>query len=165
MAPAAAAGAYFAGLIQASDQKTRFSFLVVHRSTGRSIGYVKLQIDVARRIQIPTVVLGEREFWGVKLGSEAVRAVQNFAFGFLPVDRIESRVYAENEPVRNRLLRSGHRETTVCREVTPDGQERTVHVYCIERDAWRSLSASIEARLATQPDVPPSLENRHRGPR
>lgn len=148
--------AYFHGLVNASDQTTRFTFLIVHRSTDRAIGYAKLQVDTERRTQIPTVALGEREYWRAELGAEAGHVIQDFAFGVLPVDRAECRVYAENESVRKRLLHAGYRETDVYSEGTPAGPGREVHVYCIERDAWHTLSPAIEARLAEQPDTPPT---------
>lgn len=144
--------AYFRGLIAASDQKTRFSFLIQHRGSLRAVGYVKLFIDVARRVQVPTVALGERAFWNGELGTEAVRAVQRFAFEHLPVDAIESRVYAENVKVRERLRRFGYEEVAVTQEQRPGGGTRAVHVFQITREAWFERLPAVEEYLAQKPD-------------
>lgn len=147
---------YFAGLVGASDQRTRFTFLIVHRRTERPIGYIKLQIDPSRRTQTPSVALGERDYWNLELGTEAVRAVQRFAFEQLGVERIESRVYAQNRKVRERLLRFGYREVDVLSEIIPGRPLRKVHVYGIEKESWLARAPEVDARLAVLPDVQPS---------
>ncbi len=148
--PAMAPEAFFRGLIKASDQRTRFAFAIVHKETSRLVGYAKLAIDVARRVQTPTVVLGERAYWNAELGTEAVRAIQRFGFEHLPVDAIESRVYAENVKVRERLLRFGYEE-----QEPQDERGRRVHVYRITKDAWYARCDAVEARLAALPDLQP----------
>ncbi len=147
---------YFAGLVGASDQRTRFTFIIVHRGTERAIGYIKLQIDPNRRTQTPSVALGEREYWNLELGTEAVRAVQRFAFEQLGVERIESRVYTQNRKVRERLLRFGYGEVDVLSEIVPGRALRKVHVYGIEKESWLARAPEIDARLAALPDVPSS---------
>jgi RimJ/RimL family protein N-acetyltransferase len=155
--PAMAPEAFFRGLIKASDQKTRFAFAIVHKQTNRLIGYAKLAIDVARRVQVPTVVLGERAYWSGELGTEAVRAIQRFGFEHLPVDAIESRVYAENVKVRERLLRFGYEEQETQEERAPGAaRARRVHVYRITREAWYARYEATEARIAALPDVSPN---------
>jgi RimJ/RimL family protein N-acetyltransferase len=152
--PRAKGGDYFRGLIAACDQKTRFGFLIVHRASQRAIGFVKLHVDPARRVQVPTSALGERAYWNYELGTEAVRGVQRFAFEHLPVDHIESRVYEENAAVRSRLERFGYREVEPYFEVLPGGPRRRVHVFRISREEWLARSPEIEARLGRLPDAP-----------
>lgn len=152
--------AYFEGLIAACDQRTRFAFLIQHRRSGRAIGYVKLQVEPERRSQTPTIVLGEREFWNAELGTEAIRAVQRFGFECLPVDQIESRVYAENRKVRERLLRFGYEEADVVSELLPGRAVRKVYVYRIGKERWFTLSPTIEARLAQHADEPGRVARR-----
>lgn len=152
--------AYFEGLIAACDQRTRFAFLIEHRRSGRPIGYVKLQVEPERRSQTPTIVLGEREYWNAELGTEAIRAVQRFGFECLPVDQIESRVYAENRKVRERLLRFGYDEADVVSELLPGRPARKVYVYRISKESWFALARTVEARLAQQPDEPARVGRR-----
>ncbi len=145
--------AFFRGLIRASDQKTHFSFALIHKSTGQLIGYAKLAIE--HGVQVPTVVLGERSFTSGELGTEAVRTIQHFGFSHFPVEAVESRVYAENTLVRERLLSSGYEEARHYEERAPGArQARQVYVYRITREAWYARRDAVEARLAALPDVP-----------
>lgn len=150
--------AYFRGLIQAADGKRHFALGVFHKATAQLIGYIKLQIDEERHVMVPTTVLGERAYWNGELGTEATRAVQRFAFERLGVEHVESRVYAENEKVRARLLRLGYTEAGSYEErlaQAAGAQARRVHVYRMAREEWLSRAPAIDERLAQLPDVDP----------
>ncbi len=154
--------AYFRGLLQASDGRRHFTLGIFHKATAHLIGYIKLQIDERRRVMVPTTVLGERAYWNGELGTEATRVVQRFAFERLGVEHVESRVYAENEKVRARLLRLGYAEMGSYEEghaQSSGGAARRVYVYRMAREQWLNRAPAIDERLAQLPDVEPAATN------
>jgi ribosomal-protein-alanine N-acetyltransferase len=81
---------------------------VADGETDQHIGNVKLgPIDWVHRKSLFGILIGERQFWGRKVGTEATRLLVEYGFFRLNLRRIELGVYAEHEAAVRAYLRVG----------------------------------------------------------
>ncbi len=77
--------------------KRNSRILAIEDATGYFIGLVELnQIAWRRKEAELHICIGERKYWGQGLGTEAVTALLNLAFGDMGLESIYLRVYRHN---------------------------------------------------------------------
>ena len=86
------------------------------------------------------IAIGEKAFWGQGLGTEALEALVDFAFGSLRLERIGLDVYDYNPRARRSYEKVGFvLEGTRRRAHYRDGEFHDVHVMALLRDGWTTL--------------------------
>ena len=74
-----------------------FMFAICDLSTGRHIGNLKLgPIDAKHRISDLVTVIGDKEFWGKGLATEAIRVGNQIAFEQYDIRKLTGGMYADN---------------------------------------------------------------------
>lgn len=86
------------------------------------------------------IMLGDKSRWGQGLGTDALRALTDFGFGQLRLERIWLEVYAFNERARRSYEKVGFRlEGTLRHAIHRRGQFHDVHLMAILREEWEAL--------------------------
>ena len=89
---------------------------VCDKETNRYIGNVYLtDIDYVNRTAASHVLIGEREFWGKGLATEAYRLLLAYAFNELGLHRIEAKVLESNVASRKMHAKCGYVEEGIRR--------------------------------------------------
>ncbi len=90
-----------------TEGKTNYHFVICLIADGRPIGTAGLH-DIQERTGKAEfgIAIGETDEWGKGYGTDALNAICDFGFGELRLERIELRVYAENERGRRGLPQS-----------------------------------------------------------
>lgn len=79
-----------------ADPKTVF-LAIVTRDSDRHIGNIKIgPIDANHGVADVGLILGEKDYWGCGLATEAIRLVTRYAFGALGLRRLTAGAYATN---------------------------------------------------------------------
>src|SRR5262249_14356527 len=74
----------------------------------RHIGNIKLgPIDRRHKVAALGIAIGERDFWGRGLATQAVAAVSDHALAALGLERVEAGFYADNVASQRAYLRAG----------------------------------------------------------
>ncbi len=91
----------------AAEGKANYHFVICLIADGRSTGTAGLH-DIQERTGKAEIgiAIGETDEWGKGYGGDALNAICDFGFGELRLERIELRVYAENERGRRGLPQS-----------------------------------------------------------
>lgn len=118
-----------------------YHFVICLIDGGRAIGTVGLEsIDRANGTAEFGIAIGERDEWGKGHGTDATRAICDFGFGELRLERIGLQVYAENERGRRTYEKAGFTlEATLRRAHFARGEHHDVHVMGLLRDEWLAL--------------------------
>jgi RimJ/RimL family protein N-acetyltransferase len=125
----------------ATQGTTDHHFVVCLLADGRPIGTVGLHgIDWQNGVAEFGIALGEPSEWGKGYGTDATRAISDFAFGELRLERLGLFVYAENERARRAYEAAGFRhEGTLRRALHQRGIRFDVHVMALLRHEWEAL--------------------------
>jgi RimJ/RimL family protein N-acetyltransferase len=141
---------YLRGLVAATDQTRKFAFLI--SAKGTLIGLLKGNVILAEeRLQlVPTTVIGNENYSGRGLGTEAGDLLIWFAITRLDVSEIERRIYEDNEGFRLRLEKAGYVAAAVAEEAQLDGSVRRYLTYKITSKNWleRNQSAVESFRIS-----------------
>ena len=107
----------------------------------RPIGTIGLhEIDQTNGTAEFGIAIGEREEWGKGYGTDATRAICEFGFAELRLERIGLFVYADNERGRRTYEKAGFTlEATLRRAHFARGEHHDVHVMGLLRDEWLAL--------------------------
>lgn len=107
----------------------------------RAIGTVGLHgIDQTNGTAEFGIAIGESAEWGKGYGTDATRAICDFGFGELRLERIGLHVYADNERGRHTYEKAGFTlEATLRRAHFARGEHHDVHVMGLLRDEWLAL--------------------------
>jgi RimJ/RimL family protein N-acetyltransferase len=107
----------------------------------RAIGTVGLDtIDQANGTAEFGIAIGEKDEWGKGYGTDATRAICDFGFGELRLERIGLHVYADNERGLRAYEKAGFTlEATMRRAHFARGEHHDVHVMGLLRDEWLAL--------------------------
>src|SRR5262249_21736595 len=94
------------------------------------VGSTSLEnIDWKNRAASFGIVLGEKEYWGRGIGTEATRGVLRFAFGELGLNRVELVVFADNARAQRCYEKAGFRhEGTRRAAIFRDGRYQDLRV-------------------------------------
>jgi RimJ/RimL family protein N-acetyltransferase len=109
------------------------------RESDRLVGATGLhQVDVRNRHAAFGIVIGEKDFWGKGLGSEATRLMVRYAFGTLNLNRVWLEVYEYNPRAVRVYEKVGFRVQGRLRQDTfHDGRYWDTLVMGVLREEWR----------------------------
>lgn len=95
---------------QISRSSDQVILAIVDKNTDQHIGNVKLgPINWVHRKATFGILIGEKEFWGKKIGTEVTQLMVEFGFFGLNLRRIDLGVYAEHEAAVRAYERVGFR--------------------------------------------------------
>ena len=125
----------------AAQGTTRHHFVICLLDDGRPIGAIGLEeVDLANGTAEFGIAIGEPSEWGKGYGTDATRAICDFGFGELRLERIGLMVYADNERGRRTYEKAGFtHEATLRRAHFARGEHHDVHVMSLLRDEWLAL--------------------------
>jgi len=102
----------------------RHEFMIVERTSGRSVGTIGLsRIDPTLRRAEYGVLIGESDARGKGLASEASRLLLGYAFGTLRLHRVYLHVFVHNAPALRLYRRVGFEPEGVLRQHVWKGDE------------------------------------------
>jgi RimJ/RimL family protein N-acetyltransferase len=125
----------------AAQGSTDYHFVICLTTDRRPIGTIGLHgIDFVNGVAEFGIAIGEKDEWGKGYGLEATRAICDFGFGELRLERISLLVYADNPRARRTYEGAGFRhEGTMRRALYQRGERTDVHVMGLLRDEWAAL--------------------------
>jgi RimJ/RimL family protein N-acetyltransferase len=121
--------------------KTDYHFVACLLADDRPIGTVGLhQLDLTNGTAEFGIAIGEKGEWNKGYGTDALRAICDFGFGQLRLERIGLLVYADNARGRRAYEKAGFvHEGTLRRAHFARGRHHDVHVMSLLRDEWEAL--------------------------
>jgi RimJ/RimL family protein N-acetyltransferase len=141
-APMSEAGeaAWFERML-AAQGKTDYHFVICLLEDDRAIGTIGLHgIDFENGNAEFGIAIGEKAEWNRGLGTDATRAICDFGFGQLRLERIGLLVYDGNDRARRAYEKAGFvLEGTMRRAHFARGQFFDVHVMGLLREEWTRL--------------------------
>ncbi len=141
-APMSAAGeATWFDRMLAVQGSTDYHFVICLLADTRPIGTAGLHaIDLHNGTAEFGIAIGEKEEWNKGLGTDALRAICDFGFGELRLERIGLHVYAGNDRARRSYERAGFtHEATLRHAHFARGEHHDAHVMSLLRDEWSAL--------------------------
>ena len=126
----------------AAQGTDRHHFVICLLDGGKPIGTVGLEeVDLANGTAEFGIAIGEKSEWGKGYGTDATRAICDFGFGELRLERIGLMVYADNKRGRRTYEKAGFTlEATLRRAHFARGEHHDVHVMSLLRDEWLALA-------------------------
>lgn len=113
-------------------------FAVTLASDGRLLGTVGLTIRPAERSAELGYWIGA-PYWGNGYGTEAARALIDFGFTALPLDRIHAHHFARNPASGRVMVKAGMQEAFFrAAAVEKSGEREDVRGYAITRAQWQA---------------------------
>lgn len=133
----------------AAQGTTDYHFVICLLADGRPIGTIGLHgLDLANGTAEFGIAIGEKAEWGKGYGTDATRAICDFGFGELRMERISLHYYDGNERGRRTYEKAGFvHEGTLRRARFARGDHHDVHVMSLLREEWLRLS-----RRGAEPD-------------
>lgn len=127
-----------AGLTEGQG-KEMYAFVLCLVDGDRAIGEVLLfDLDHANGRAQVGIFIGEPDEWGKGYGTDAVRAIVDFGFAELRLERIWLNVSTENPRAQRSYEKVGFvREATLRHDRWEGGRYTSGHVMSILRDEWR----------------------------
>lgn len=121
-----------------NEGKTAIHLVICLTADDRAIGTIGLHdLDLVNGTAEFGIAIGETAEWGKGYGTDATRAICDFGFGELRLERIGLMVYADNERGRRTYEKAGFsHEATLRRAHFARGEHHDVHVMGILRDEW-----------------------------
>lgn len=125
----------------AAQGSTDYHFVICLLADGRPIGTAGLHgLDLVNGSAEFGIAIGEKDEWGKGYGTDATRAICDFGFGELRLERIGLSYYDGNERGRRTYEKAGFvHEATLRRAHFARGEHHDVHVMSILRDEWLRL--------------------------
>lgn len=98
-------------------KKQVYQFIIIEKKTNKKIGSVYLRdVDSANQKCEFGIFIGEEEFLGRGLGTEAAKLILHFAFEELRVNKVFLRLLAENQRAYKSYLKVGFKEEGMSRQ-------------------------------------------------
>jgi diamine N-acetyltransferase len=121
--------------------RTDLLLVICVTADDRAIGTVGLHgIDQSNGTADFGIAIGEPAEWGKGYGTDATRAICDFGFGELRLERIGLYVYADNQRGRRAYEKAGFTlEATLRRAHFARGEHHDVHVMGLLREEWLAL--------------------------
>jgi RimJ/RimL family protein N-acetyltransferase len=125
----------------AAQGSTDYHFVICLIADDRPIGTVGLhEISFVDGRAEFGIAIGERSEWDKGHGTDATRAICDFGFGALRLERIGLFFYDGNDRARRAYEKAGFvHEGTMRRAHFSGGEHHDVHVMGIVREDWRAL--------------------------
>jgi RimJ/RimL family protein N-acetyltransferase len=136
----AAENAWFDRMLE-SQGSTNYHFVICLLADGRAIGTAGLHgVDHDNGVAEFGIAIGEKGEWDKGYGTDTLRAICDFGFGELRLERIGLMVYAGNARGRRAYEKAGFTlEGTLRHAHYAHGRHEDVHVMSILRDEWQPL--------------------------
>ena len=136
----AAEAAWFDRML-AAQGSTDYHFVICLLTDGRPIGTIGLHgLDLQNGSADFGIAIGEKSEWSKGHGTDALRAICDFGFGEVRLERISLLVYAGNDRARRSYEKAGFvHEGTLRRAHFARGEHHDVHVMSLLRDEWSAL--------------------------
>ncbi len=124
--------------LQGVQGKSLYHFVICLRETGEAIGTIALHdVDMKHGTAELGIAIGEPGRWDQGLGTDAIRALLDFAFGTLRLDRIALQVYDFNLRARRSYEKVGFVHEGAQREALyRNGKRHDVHLMSVLRREW-----------------------------
>ena len=121
--------------------RTMHHFVICLLADGRPIGTAGLHdVDPVNGTAEFGIAIGEKAEWGKGYGTDATRAICDFGFGELRLERIGLYVYDDNQRGRRAYEKAGFvHEGTLRHAHFTRGRHQDVHVMSLLRDEWLAL--------------------------
>ena len=127
--------------MSAAQGKTAYHFVICLLADDRPIGTIGLE-DIHPedgRAEFG-IAIGEKADWNKGYGTDALRAICDFGFGQLRLERIGLFVYEGNDRARRSYEKLGFtHEGTMRRAHFARGEHHDIHVMGLLRDEWMAL--------------------------
>jgi RimJ/RimL family protein N-acetyltransferase len=125
----------------AAQGTTDYHFVICLLADDRPIGTIGLhQVDQHNGTAEFGIAIGEKGEWGKGYGTDAARAICDFGFAELRLERIGLYVYAGNDRGRRAYEKAGFvHEGTLRRAHFAEGDYHDMHVMALLRDEWLAL--------------------------
>lgn len=122
----------------AAQGRDNYHFAICLRGGGELIGTIGLHaVDLKQGAATMGIAIGEPDNWSKGYGTDALRALLDFGFGTLRLERIALDVYAFNERARRSYEKCGFvLEGTARKALFRDGKRHDIHQMAILRDEW-----------------------------
>lgn len=122
----------------ASQGTTDYHFVICLLEGRRPIGTAGLHgLDLVNGNAEFGIAIGEKAEWGKGYGTDATRAICDFGFGELRLERISLSYHDGNERGRRTYERAGFvHESTLRRAHFAVGEHHDVHVMSLLREEW-----------------------------
>jgi RimJ/RimL family protein N-acetyltransferase len=124
--------------------KDSYTFAICLVADDRPIGEVMLfGIDHLNGSAEVGIFIGEVDEWGKGYGTDAVRAIVDFGFGELRLERVFLEVWTENARAEAAYRKAGFtREATIRHDRFEGGRYTDGHIMSILRDEWLATRPS-----------------------
>ena len=125
----------------AAQGSSDYHFVICLLADARPIGTIGLHgLDLQNGIAEFGIAIGEKGEWNKGYGTDALRAICDFGFGELRLERIGLHVYAGNDRARRSYEKAGFTfEGTLRRAHFGRGTPVDVHVMSLLTDEWAAL--------------------------
>jgi diamine N-acetyltransferase len=125
----------------AAQGLTDYQFVICRLADGRPIGTIGLHgVDLRQGTAEFGIAIGEKGDWGKGYGTDALRAICDFGFGELRLERIGLQVYAGNDRARRSYEKAGFAPEGVLRQAhLARGERIDIHLMGILRSEWAAL--------------------------
>lgn len=139
----AAEEAWFERML-AAQGRTDYHFVICLLDDDRPIGTIGLhEVDRDNGRAEFGIAIGEKDEWGKGYGTDALRAICDFGFGQLRLERIGLEYYAGNDRGRRAYQKAGFvHEGTLRHARFSDGNYLDVHVMGLLRSEWAARRRS-----------------------
>lgn len=129
----------------AAQGKADYNFVICLLDDDRPIGTVGLhKISWKDGSADFGIAIGEKSQWDKGHGTDALRAICEFGFGTLRLERIGLLVYEGNDRARRSYEKAGFRhEGTLRRAHFARGEHHDVHVMGLLREEWARLADGL----------------------
>ena len=126
----------------AAQGATDYHFVICAIADGRPIGTTGLHnLDLRNGSAEFGIAIGEKAEWGKGFGTDALRAICDFGFGELRLERISLIVYAGNDRARRSYEKAGFTlEGTLRGSHFARGERLDAHVMSLLREEWATLT-------------------------
>ncbi|MER5774750.1 GNAT family protein [Streptomyces sp. NPDC002039] len=143
-------GATLSGLLEDAERGTYFPFAVIHRTSGRAIGWTTfMDVDIANeRLEIGWTWYG-RAHWRSAVNTETKLLLMTHAFEELGMGRVQLKTDHMNLRSQAAIARLGARREGVLRRHRrrPDGTWRDTVYFSLLAEEWPDVKSRLGARL------------------
>jgi RimJ/RimL family protein N-acetyltransferase len=143
-------------LASISKRKPHEVVLAIETTDGCHIGNMGLhRIHWRDRVATTGAVIGEKQYWGKGLGTEAKMLLLDYAFNTLNLRKICSHVIAYNGRSKRYSEKCGYQEEGVLREhIYRNGEYHDLHQLAVFRDGFLKAHEAWRRRTTLVQEVP-----------
>ena len=120
-------------------------FEIWHKADEKPIGYTGLiRIRWFDRSALLFYLIGETEYWGKRIATEAAKLVVDYGFNELNLNKIKATIFAPNQSSVRIVEKNGFtHELTLKREIYIDGEHVDALKYSILKKEWQALKRGV----------------------